>query len=226
MHSSTDEPFSRSEKWRLVSGKSLINIRLGGVFSRDGRSSPRRRLSAAFPGGERALDAAPPPPPHCRWKYMETILLTRSSVMWHTHSITAHGENILVWDDVLYGFLLGVESSYSLVISKQCYILSIRYICPFLLKILVGSCAMTLVCMIQIEIIIIIFSWMEIGNCYRLLGEPVGSNGRPSSSFNFFNVWLIKTWCTSNQISDHAAHTDDLVTITYMQFIFRVFSLK
>ena len=59
MHSSTDEPFSRSEKWRLVSGKSLINIRLGGVFSRDGRSSPRRRLSAAFPGGERwAPDAA------------------------------------------------------------------------------------------------------------------------------------------------------------------------
>ena len=58
MHSSTDEPFSRSEKWRLVSGKSLINIRLGGVFSRDGRSSPRRRLSAAFSGGERALDAA------------------------------------------------------------------------------------------------------------------------------------------------------------------------
>ena len=41
-----------------MSGKSLINIRLGGVFSRDGRSSPRRRLSAAFPGGERALDAA------------------------------------------------------------------------------------------------------------------------------------------------------------------------
>ena len=62
--------------------------------------------------------------------------------MWHTHSITAHGENILVWDDVLYGFLLGVESSYSLVISKQCYILSIRYICLFLLKILVGSSAM------------------------------------------------------------------------------------
>ena len=41
-----------------MSGKSLINIRLGGVFSRDGRSSPRRRLSAAFSGGERALDAA------------------------------------------------------------------------------------------------------------------------------------------------------------------------
>ena len=41
-----------------MSGKSLINIRLGGVFSRDGRSSPRRRLSAAFPGGERAFDAA------------------------------------------------------------------------------------------------------------------------------------------------------------------------
>ena len=35
---------------------------------------------------------------------------------------TAHGENILVWDDVLYGFFLGVESSYSLVIAraKQC----------------------------------------------------------------------------------------------------------
>ena len=33
----TDEPFSRSEKWRLVSGKSLINIRLGGVSERDGR---------------------------------------------------------------------------------------------------------------------------------------------------------------------------------------------
>ena len=98
-----------------------------------------------------------PPPPHCRWKYMETILLTRSSVMWHTHSITAHGENILVWDDVLYGFLLGVESSYSLVISKQCYILSIRYICPFLLKILVVSLRWWNICMIQIDIIFITF---------------------------------------------------------------------
>ena len=58
---------------------------------------------------------------------METILLTRSSVMWHTHSITAHGENILVWDDVLYGFLLGVESSYSLVIAKHCYIHTYTY---------------------------------------------------------------------------------------------------
>ena len=32
----------------------------------------------------------------------------------------------------------------------------------------------------------------------RLLAESVGPNGRLSSSCNFFNVWLIKTWCPSN----------------------------
>ena len=31
-----------------------------------------------------------------------------------------------------------------------------------------------------------------------------GPNGRLSSSITFFSFWLIKTWCTSNQISDHS----------------------
>ena len=35
-------------------------------------------------------------------------------------------------------------------------------------------------------------------------------NGRLFSSFNFFSFWLIKTWCTSNWISDHSAHTDEV----------------
>ena len=65
-------------------------------------------------------------------------MLTRSSVMWHTYSITAHGENILVWDDVLYGFLLGVESSYSLVIAaKQCSAI-LTYVMPAFIRILVA----------------------------------------------------------------------------------------
>ena len=36
-------------------------------------------------------------------------------------------------------------------------------------------------------------------------------NGRLSSFFSFFSFWLIKTWCTSNWISNHTACIDELI---------------
>ena len=43
----------------------------------------------------------------------------------------------------------------------------------------------------------------------RKLAAQYGPNGRLSSTFSFFNFYLIKAWCTSNLISDLAARIDE-----------------
>ena len=44
---------------------------------------------------------------------------------------------------------------------------------------------------------------------YRKKAATIGQNGRLSASCNFFSFWLIELWGTTNQISDHAAPTDE-----------------
>ena len=56
-------------------------------------------------------------------------------------------------------------------------------------------------------------------HCYRKKAATVGQNGRLSASCNFFSFWLIKLWGTTNQISDHAALTDEL---SYHNFISKI----
>ena len=50
--------------------------------------------------------------------------------------------------------------------------------------------------------------WRSICHCYWQSAAQDRPNGRLSSSFSFFSFWLIKTWYTSNEISDHAAPID------------------
>ena len=52
--------------------------------------------------------------------------------------------------------------------------------------------------------------WRSRFHCYSQLAPQDGLNGRLSSSFSFFSFWLIKTWCTSKQISDHASRINEL----------------
>ena len=51
--------------------------------------------------------------------------------------------------------------------------------------------------------------WRSRYRCYKQLTAQDGPNGGLSSSITFFSFLFIKTWCTSNQISDHSAHIDE-----------------
>ena len=44
----------------------------------------------------------------------------------------------------------------------------------------------------------------------RKKAATVGQNGRHYASCKFFSFWVMKLWVTTNQISDHAAPTDEL----------------
>ena len=51
--------------------------------------------------------------------------------------------------------------------------------------------------------------WRSRYHCYRESAAQDRPNSWLSSSFGFFSFWLIKTWCTSNWISDHVAYIDE-----------------
>ena len=58
--------------------------------------------------------------------------------------------------------------------------------------------------------------------CYTKKAASVEQNVRLSASCNFLSFWLIKSWGTTNRISDHAAPTDEFNEHNFTSKIWRL----